>query len=270
MMKILFFISLFSIIYFKEVTFKENWDDRFMYLLSIFGNEQSEYELYNMLNDCIKNPKKYSTIDNMCEAIQHYKDNSGELVVANSNLIEHMKEFNYCLFNLFGHKSYKLVKKEIISIIKDKIKNAQKEGKKYPTIENAPDSERGAWYLTLGSYALNIEYKKKIDLSNSKNHIFNFKVHFYGKDLWDFESSDCDHWYDIVCFFHNLLEEKIPEVIVGKGTKFYVSYDFYDTLEVDINKVFLENDGEDEDCKSKNFQNNNKVKIFFVLLFLLF
>ena len=276
-MKLLFLFSFLSIIYLKVASLTKNWDDEFIEKLTTIGDEKIEIEKEYMLSYCINNPKQYSEIDNMCEAIQHYKNKSGKKVKANSNLIEHMKEYDNTIFNLIDYKSYKNVKKELIDIIADKIKNAKKNKEKNPIIQSAPNSERGAWYLTLGSYALNIEYNKSIDLSKNS---FTFRVHFYGEDVWDFEKTNCSKWYDIACFLHNFFEEQIPEDIVGEGKKFIISYDFYDNLTININNNFfniIDDDVEDsedsedsEGSQESNFQNNNKINLSFILLFLLF
>ena len=153
-MKLLFLFFLFFILYLKVVSYTKNWDDEFIEKLLTF-DAQSKIELKSMLNECKNHPKSYLQIDNMCEAIQHYKSNSTNKVFASSNLIEHMKEFDSTAFNLIGYKSYKEIKKELIEIISDKIKEAKNRDEKNPIIKSTPKSEIGAWYLTLGSYALN-------------------------------------------------------------------------------------------------------------------
>ena len=65
-----------------------------------------------------------------------------------------------------------------------KIKQAKKD--KTYHVKNAPNSYRGSWCLTLGSFAFNIEYD--YDFSSEperKKHKINF--HLWGSDLWDFE-----------------------------------------------------------------------------------
>ena len=97
-----------------------------------------------MLGYCILNPTTYNYIDNMCDAIRHYKSNSGTTVIANSNLIEHMKQFNNLLFNLIGLKSYDNIIDELTGIIRDKIKEAKKKGLRTAVIQNSPGSCRSA------------------------------------------------------------------------------------------------------------------------------
>lgn len=223
---LIFFISL------KEISLSDNWDNQFMDKLSTFGDEYAELELYTMLDNCVKKPKSFKYIDNLCDAIRHYRSESGKTVIASSDLIENMKEFDNIVYNFIKLHSYKVIKNDLKEKIKEKILDAKNKGKKRATIKNAPDSCRSAWYLTLGSYTLNIEYNEEI---NTNNNLFYFNVHFFGEDLWDFEEAECKNNYDIQCFLHNYFEEKIPKHLVGEGKPFYVSYDFYDEIEVNTN-----------------------------------
>ncbi len=223
---LIFFISL------KEISLSDNWDNQFMDKLSTFGDEYAELELYTMLDKCVKKPKTFKYIDNLCDAIRHYRSDSGKTVIASSDLIENMKEFDNIVYNFIKLHSYKVIKNELKEIIKEKILDAKNKGNKRAIIKNAPDSCRSAWYLTLGSYTLNIEYNEEI---NTNNNLFYFNVHFFGKDLWDFQEEECKNNYDIQCFLHNYFEERIPKNLVGEGKPFYVSYDFYDEIEVNTN-----------------------------------
>jgi len=223
---LIFFISL------KEISLSDNWDTEFMDKLSTFGDNYADAEVFTMLNNCIEKPKTFKYIDNLCDAIRHYRSESGTTVIASSNLIENMKGFDNFVYNLIGLHSYKHIKNELKEIIKKKIIETKNKGNKRAIIENAPGSCRSAWYLTVGSYTLNIEYSEEI---NTNNNLFYFNVHFFGEDLWDFEEAECENWYDFQCFLHNYFEEKIPKHLVGKGKPFYVSYDFYDEIEVNTN-----------------------------------
>ena len=127
-----------------------NWDDEFMKrFLRVGENAVNDVILASMLINCINKPKKYNYIDNMCDAIRHYKSNSGTTVKANSNLIEHMKKFNNILFNLIGLNSYSNIIKELTGIIRNKIKNAKNNGLTTAVIQNSPGSYRSACYLTV-------------------------------------------------------------------------------------------------------------------------
>ena len=108
-----------------------------------------------------------------------------------------------------------------------KIKQAKKD--KTYHVKNAPNSYRGSWCLTLGSFAFNIEYD--YDFSSEperKKHKINF--HLWGSDLWDFERQKAKQ-YDVPTHLYNLFEEYIPSLVAGDGKPFTVTYDFYCELE---------------------------------------
>jgi len=262
---LLFFYLCFNLYNLKDDNLVQNWDDDFLNPLNILKVKQ-------MLINCRDNPKTYNSIDNLCEAIQHYKsDNGGNSVPATDNLISHMKEFSSCLVALTGRKFYKDVKKELTNSIRNKIKKLKKDnGNKGTTIiKNSPDAFRGAWYLTLGSYGLNIEYEKTIDLSK---HNFNLEIHFSGEDLWDFQSKDCkgeNIFKHFGCIIDNLFEEEWPDKFLGDGTEYKVSYDFYDTLNIDTDSIFLtQNESEREECKNSNSKYLG-INILFIICLLL-
>ena len=248
----------------KDLPSTDNWDEEFLarFVLSTVDDDENTLKLYTMLNDCISNPKSYKSIDNLCQAIQHYKKKEGGTVRASSILINNLKNDESCFY--FDKKNYQLIKTELTEIIKQKIIEEKKKGSKKSTIRNAPNSFRSGWYLTLGSYVLNIEYEKEIDFSNIKSYNFEFNVHFYGEDLWDFEETDCEG--DIRCFFHNIFEEKLPHLAVGDGKEFNISYDFYDTINVNINSLDFATNKE----KSENFQYYNRINILLLLIFFIF
>lgn len=147
----IFFIITFSI---SEENYNKNWDDDFIdnFFLCALNSDVCLPNIYNLLNNCISNPKNYSSIDNMCDAIRHYKANSGNTVTANSNLINHIKK----QFNFLNPKSYTYVKANIAEIIQTKIKLERLNGKKKAIIKSEPNSTRSIWYLTLGSFTVNI------------------------------------------------------------------------------------------------------------------
>ena len=81
-----------------------------------------------------------------------------------------MKKFSNFLIGI-KYNFYEDVKKEVQNIIKEKIENAKKEnGNKGTEIIKIVVSS--ALYLTVGSYRLNIDYKKTVDLSKN---LFDFK-----------------------------------------------------------------------------------------------
>lgn len=272
-MKYLFFVLIYiEFICLKDLPPTDNWDDEFLarFHLLVTDDDDNNIKFYSMLNDCISNPKSYETIDNLCQAIQHYKKNTGKEVAASSTLIDYIKTTKNEYFEKYL-KSYIDVKNEIRDIIKKKINDEKENGAKKVIIKNALNSFRSAWCLTLGSYTLNIEYEKEIDFSNKNTHLFKFNVHFKGKDYWDFDEKECEYGNVleyIGCFLHNLLEEKIPNSIVGKGKKFWISYDFYDEITVDTNALSIYN--HKENPKTTNFQFHNKINILLLLLFYIF
>jgi hypothetical protein len=256
---------------FKEVEFSKtsNWDDAF---LSCFNPLDINLEAAAaMVAICIATPKTFDEIDNLCDAIRHYKANKdGNSVPATENLIEHMKDYNNCFLKFTGRKFYKDVKKELKKIITEKIKKSKKDNGNKGTdiIKNAEPSSRGAWYLTLGSYNMDIKYSQKVDLSKTK---FTFTVEFQGEDLWDFAPKDCSDKTNLskfACLIDNLFEEKFPDLIIGDGTEYKVSYTFSDTIDIDTNDIFLA-EVEDE-CKVDNSEYllNNLLFILFLCLFL--
>ena len=155
-----------------------NWDDEF---ISCFDKDSLDLvKAVSMVRNCIKNPQTFDHIDNLCDAIKHYKANTdGKSVPATDNLIEHMKEYDNCIFRFMKYKYYIDIKKELRNIIKDKINAAKKKkgNKGTEVIKSADGSYRGAWYLAIGSYVVNIEYKQTVDLSKTK---FDFLLRRYG------------------------------------------------------------------------------------------
>ena len=121
----------------------------------------------------------------------------------------------------------------------------------------------------MGSYGLNIEYEKTIDLSK---HNFNLEIHFSGEDLWDFQSKDCkgeNIFKHFGCIIDNLFEEEWPDKFLGDGTEYKVSYDFYDTLNIDTDSIFLtQNESEREECKNSNSKYLG-INILFIICLLL-
>lgn len=252
--------------------FKEtNWDDEFLdcFLLTPFYTNKEKAIV--MLLNCISDSETFDSIDNLCEAIKHYKANKdGKTIPATDNLIEHMKDYSDCRIKWTGRKFYKDVKNEIKQQIKDKIKKAKKEkgNKGTEIIQNSKGAYRSPWYLTLGSYQLFIEYYQKVDLSKTK---FTFEVYFHGEDLWDFAPKDCSdksNWKKFACLIDNFFEETLPDLLVGDGTEYRVSYSFYDTIEIDTNSIFLAL--EDDECAKIDSSKYLIINIILILLFALF
>jgi len=263
-MKFFYLIIIFiGFVCLKDLPSTDDWDEEFLsrFLLLAVDDDDNVLKLYTMLNDCISSPKSYKSIDNMCQAIQHYKKKEGGTVKASSYLINNLKNYESCFF--FDKKTYQKIKTEVEEKITQKIIEKLKKGKKKFTIQNSPNSFRSGWYLALGSYVVNIEYEKEIDVSNIKSYNFEFTVHFYGEDRWDFEEKDCLNIYDISCFLHNLVEEKLPHWAVGDGKEFTVSYDFYDTINVNLDFAINKE-------KSENFQYYNRINILLFLIFFIF
>ena len=257
----LFLIFILNFNLYVFINSEWNWDDDF---ITQFYDIP---KIVTMVNQCKVSPKSYETIDNLCEAIQHYKKKSGKNVKASSNLIEHMKEFDVGIFNDAGLKSYNLIKEIVKNSILKKIKDEKKKGNKKATIKNTPGSFYSAWYLTLGSYQLNIEYEENVDLSKTK---FYFNIHFWGEDLWDFEEKDCDDEPvdNLKCILHNIFEEKLPGLIVGDGEPFNVEYDFYDRIQIDMNiNVYNQNKTQIKTNISNYLIIN--ISLIIILLFLL-
>ena len=256
----------------KIIKKTNNWDDEF---LSCFKKETFNLvKAASMVRKCIENPQTFDQIDNLCDAIKHYKANTdGKSVPATDNLIEHMKDYDNCILRFMNYKYYIDVKKELRSIIKDKIKVAKKEkgNKGTEVIKSAEGSYRGAWYLTIGSYAVNIEYKQTVDLSKTK---FDFQVHFYGEDLWDFSVKDCEDKSltdTFICLLDNLLDEIAPDIVIGSGNVYKVSYDFYDTISVDTNSLYLEEEQKEEEvCRSYDNSKNVINNLLLIIIFCLF
>ena len=271
MKKLLFYIMLslsFHLFSFKDENYVTNWDDNFLkffdYSLNPFVSklisDSSKATVAYMLAQCILNPKTYTAIDNLCQAIQHYKANKdGKTIPATKNLISHMKEFSNIYMKaaniVAGTKFsfYSDVKNEIKDIIKGKIDDAKKLNLNKGTkiIESDKGSNRGAWYLTIGSYRLNIEYKKLVDLSKNK---FDFQIHWYGEDIWDFEPKECKSsnvLKKFICFVDNILEEHLPSLIVGEGKIYNISYDFYDTVTIETKDAPIK-------CSAGQYLSNNK------------
>ena len=255
-----------------------NWDDdflnKFIDLASDPDDNSYNYiKVLNLLADCYDNPEEFDEIENMCQAIKHFKKKTGKEVVAKNNLLEHMKDFTFCIFDPIvhkikkhGYKTYNQVKSIIEKSIKSKILDKRTEGLKKAIIQNEPDSYYGLWYLTLGSYSLNIEYKKEVDLSKN---LFQFEVHFFGKDYWDFEDKKCGE-NNIFCFLENIIEESIPRLFIGEGKSFYVSYDFYDTITVDMNSNDLMFTVKDECIYSNSELIKNYIVFLLILLLTIF
>lgn len=249
---------------FKE----ENWDDEFLNCFFFFPIVDEK--AFKMLSDCIYYKKTYDSIDNLCEAIGHYKANKdGKTIPATDNLIEHMKEYSDCRIKWTGRKFYKDVKKELKKLITEKIKQKKKENGNKGTeiIQNSPGAFRSPWYLTLGSYQLFIEYYEKVDLSKTK---FTFNVHFHGEDLWDFASKDCSDksvWKKFACLIDNFFEEIVPDLLVGSGTEYKISYSFDDIIEINTNSILLSSE-DDDDCATDSstylFLNSILILLFWL------
>ena len=81
-----------------------------------------------MVRKCIENPQTFDQIDNLCDAIKHYKANTdGKSVPATDNLIEHMKDYDNCILNKLVNEQENIVNKKKENINKlsmdfDKIK----------------------------------------------------------------------------------------------------------------------------------------------------
>lgn len=63
-----------------------------------------------------KYQKSFTSIDNICDSIRHYKDGTGKTAKVNSNLIAHIKNFNRCALGLpnFIKKVYSQVKEKLV------------------------------------------------------------------------------------------------------------------------------------------------------------
>ncbi len=106
-------------------------------------------------------------------------------------------------------------------------------------------------YLTVGSYRLNIDYKKTVDLSKN---LFDFQIHWFGEDLWDFEPKDCKDdkvLSKFICFVDNILEEYLPNLIIGGGKTYKISFSFYETITVETKDAVI-------NCPAGQYLSNNK------------
>ena len=116
MFYILFFIC-FHYYSFKDSNYFNNWDDDFLFFFDFSLNPlipkqlsaAAKSEIAIMISKCILNPKTFTSIDNLCQAIQHYKGNKdGKTIPATKNLIAHMKEFSNFWIGL-KYNFYKLL-----------------------------------------------------------------------------------------------------------------------------------------------------------------
>ena len=137
MRKSMFFFALylcFHLYIFEDSNYVKNWDDEFLLYFDFSLNpflpkilsDISKRKVLSMLIKCISNPETFTSIDNLCQAIKHYKANKdGKTIPATQNLIEHMKKFSNFFIGV-KYDFYEDVKKELQNIIKEKIENAKK------------------------------------------------------------------------------------------------------------------------------------------------
>ena len=162
-----------------------------------------------------------TTISNLSEATKYWRSKKGGTVKASAQLINEIKA------SMIGDQENPGEMQEVLRGVMKKIKQAKKD--KTYHVRNEPGSYRGCWCLTLGSFAINIEYD--YDFSSEperKKHKIDF--HLWGKDTWDFETKKCQ-WYDIPTHLRNIFEEIIPSFVAGDGKPFDITYDFHWELE---------------------------------------
>lgn len=103
--------TIFFVTFSLSENYNENWDD-FVLDNFILDDELKFLNIQKISNElennCVLKPKTFSSIDDICDAIRHYKKGSGDTVTANSNLIEHVINFNKKLLRLpsFSSKVY--------------------------------------------------------------------------------------------------------------------------------------------------------------------
>lgn len=160
--------------------------------------------------------EKKTSISSLKEALSHYRSKAGGTVPASSTLIEEMKNDAHFKKDIFGPDG------KITKIIKKKIEDALKSNVK--EIRSQPGSYTGGlWCTTLGGYSISIDYvHKPIKGENNVN------LHLYGKDKWDFAKVEG------ASKIHNFMHETLPGIIAGDGTDFYISYDFYYNLKINV------------------------------------
>ena len=152
--------------------------------------------------------KKYSQINNIGEAMQHYKSYAGGTVKAGSKLISDIKS------------SIKKVMKNEAQKIANNIKS-KLPGKRYSGSGNV----YYAFCLTLGHF--DFQYTYSLTVQTNKKCKINFTCS--GQDLWDF---DHEKSQNLKRYFRNLMYEDIPSSILGPGREFYISYRFTYTVDV--------------------------------------
>ena len=108
--------------------------------------------------DLSVNPDTKETIDNITDAISHYRGASGKTVYATDALYNEMKSDPSYKERIFGMKTDSLRSKIMFKLLNVSPKETSE------TISAAPNSYIGRlWCLTLGSYKLDIDYNSKWD-----------------------------------------------------------------------------------------------------------
>ncbi|ORX48950.1 hypothetical protein BCR36DRAFT_584070 [Piromyces finnis] len=144
--------------------------------------------------------------------------------------------------------SYKNMLVELSQTIKNKISIDKIINKE--TISAAQGSRRGIWCLTLGSYSVDIDYNFIPVIGWNT-----VKIHFSGYDIWDFE------WNNQKGFWYNFVEEKLPEVCVGSGKSFKITYKFDD--EISLAYLFKDNWLNRRSVDTLNFTYNRQLRDSF-------
>jgi hypothetical protein len=155
-----------------------------------------------------------TTIGSLADAIVYWRSNQGGTVPGNETLYAEMLAHS-SFDGAFGSSG------SVTKVIKKKIQDAIQS--RQATISAAPGSYCGLTCTTLGSYRLDIAYNHRV--SKGENEV---QLMLSGSDRWDFDTNPNKG------LFHNLFHEWIPSVFAGKGTPFFITYDFAITIQVEV------------------------------------
>jgi hypothetical protein len=174
------------------------------------GNETFRYV------QTIFSSRSQTSIDNLGDAIQHWRSKAGGTIQGTRNLYQEMIH-HFSFQERFGPSGTitKLIERKAIAAFRGRSGN-------FVTISNEPNSRAGMSCPTLGSYSAKITYHHFITRGQNK-----VRVHVSGSDRWDFEENP------EASFLYNLFHEIIPRIFARDGTPFNITYDF--DIDVQIN-----------------------------------
>jgi RHS repeat-associated protein len=151
-----------------------------------------------------------SEINNLTDALSHYRSGAGGTVPAGSGLYGEMKSNSTYANNFIGNNC------SIATIIADKLLNVSKSNSS-GSFQNSPGSSRAAECSTLGSYSLDINYTSQWNAGawqHDSTGDFRYvetdvTVGLSGSDSWDF------NWNASYNLWQNISRELIPGWIAG-------------------------------------------------------